>query len=515
MTAASLTRIGAAGLLASGLLLVYAAPLAAMVRQWDASPMYSYAYTVPLISLFLLWSRRDAIGRTPARPSRLLAIPVLLAALAMLVLGHVTAIQLAQQLSFLVALVGVVLLLFGVAHLRIGAPALVYLLFMIPFWDVFTEPLHWPFQNRSAELGVAMLHAAGIPAYRDGTVIALSNITLEVARQCSGVNYLIAVLALALPLAWLRLEGWWRRAALIGSATAIAALANGVRVALIGALAYWEIGSPLHGPFHMLHGLFVAGIGYVALFAGLNILEAQQMTSAGRRAQPAAAPAPAGRVLWRVRDAWALAIVLWTLTIVGTAPGSTPVALAMPLDDFPQHLGAWTTASGTGDTFADPNAWSEADHHLVRFFTRDGQRARVDVWYYESQTQSREIISFRTDGLHRQAVTRGIPLPDGTTFGANLVRLPGEIGVFWYVFDGTPESGQYAAKLRSAWTVLRSGRSNGASVMVRLPFEAPGSDETAALAVLDEVAGHVQAVLAPHWHPETPGARHTVASHPR
>ena len=43
------------------------------------------------------------------------------------------------------------------------------------------------------------------------------------ARACSGVNYLVAVLALGLPLAYLYLRSSWRRAVLIASALLIAA----------------------------------------------------------------------------------------------------------------------------------------------------------------------------------------------------------------------------------------------------------------------------------------------------
>ena len=105
------------------------------------------------------------------------------------------------------------------------------------------------------------------------------------ARACSGVNYLIAVLALGLPLAYLYLRSWWRRAVLIAAALLIAAAANSLRVAMIGALVYYDLGAPLHGPAHVLHGLFVSAIGHVALFVGLWLL--------GSREQRAAADAPA------------------------------------------------------------------------------------------------------------------------------------------------------------------------------------------------------------------------------
>ena len=69
---------------------------------------------------------------------------------------------------------------------------------------------------------------------------------------------------------------------------------------MIGALVYYDIGAPLHGPAHVLHGLFVSGIGHVALFVGLWLLGAREQRrrgdAAGRRPRAAAGATPrAGR----------------------------------------------------------------------------------------------------------------------------------------------------------------------------------------------------------------------------
>ena len=120
------------------------------------------------------------------------------------------------------------------------------------------------------------MRVIGIPLFRDGTLITLPNLTLEVARECSGVNYLVAVLALALPMAFLRLRESVAPSLLVVSALVVAALANGAARRLDRALAYWDIGSPLHGPFHVLHGLFVAAVGFVVIFAGLQLLKTKR-----------------------------------------------------------------------------------------------------------------------------------------------------------------------------------------------------------------------------------------------
>lgn len=482
-------RVLALATLAAGVLVAFNSSLRGMVQLWNASPMYSYAFTVPFISLWMAWSRRDALMAAPLRPARLAAIPLLVVALAGLLAGALTAVQVAQQFAFVLTVPAIVLFLLGREQLRLLAPAIGYLLFMVPFWEAFTEPLHKPFQNNSAAIGIGLMHAVGVPAFREGEFITLPNISLEVARECSGVNYLVAVLALALPLSFVRLNSWPRRLVLIVSALSIAALANGLRVAMIGVLAYWDFGAPLHGPGHVLHGLFVAGIGYVALFAGLQMLETGDV--------PAPAPAAGARSGgWHARDAWLLAAVFWGVVVLGAAPAAAPVSLARPLTGLPQRLGAWD-AAGTGLPSA-VTVWDGADEHFARRYRSAATLASVNIWYFAAQAQEHELVNDVVSGLHRQARRRTIAGANGT-LDANAVLWPdrGEVGVFWYELGGTTDAGEYTAKLRSAWNTLRFRRSNGAAVLITAATTA--GQEEATLRSLEDLAVHLHLALAPHW----------------
>lgn len=493
-----LVDFGILAALAAGVIFAFGDALIAMVQQWSASPMYSYGYTVPLMSAFLLWSRRDELRYRTPRPALLLAIPVLALSLAMLVLGQLGAIQVVQQVAFIVAIVGAVLFVFGLESLAIAAPAIAYLLFMVPLWDAFTEPLHWPFQNNSARLGVALMHAIGIPVHRDGTFIALPNVLIEVARECSGINYLVAVFALALPLSILRLHGTWRRVLLMSGAMIIAALANGVRVALIGTLAYYEVGTPLHGPFHILNGLFVSMVGFIALFAGLNVLQISEPANTPANARPARSGSD-GIALSRL-PAFGLAVIFWAVVFIGVASEGRAVVLAHPLESLPPQLGAWTlepampVVNRSGNLAAA--VWKGADHALSRRYRNGGgETVTVDVRYFETQRQGREIVSSNSADLHRMATRVAVVLRDGTTLNANVVQWPdrGEVGLFWYDVDGTLESDEYLTKFRSMWNALRSGRSNGAAVM--LSTEGGQS----AVAALVNLAAEVQPALSDLW----------------
>ena len=470
---------GALALLVAALGLLYAPALAGMQAMWDATPMYSFGYIVPLVGAYLVWMRRDALAAVTPRPSVVSGSATLAVAVALLVAGRLTSVQLAEQLSFVVALVATVLLVWGAAVTRVIWVALAYLLLMVPIWDGFTEPLHAPFQRLSARTGVALLQAFDIPASQEGLYIYLPHVTLEVARACSGVNYLVAVLALGVPLAYLWLPTLWRRVLLVGSAVLIAALSNGLRVALIGALAYAEIGSPLHGPAHMLHGLFVSGIGYVVLLAGLRVLAprgagvgagaeravAAEPSATSEHAAPIRGDATRGVPIWRV-----MATALTFLAIWAAVGLYRPVAapLARPLATLPTVLGDW---HASGADILGTAWWRDADDALRRTYVApDGARVDVAIGYFAVQRQGREAASHLTAPLHRAMVGVQDLGATGDSVRVGRVRLPvaggHRDGVFWYDVSGQVVTSPAAAKLATARSVLTTRRAPGMIVVL-------------------------------------------------
>ena len=457
-----LRNITTAAMLSAALLFAFWPAITAMVGLWTRSPMYSYAFTVPFISLYLLWYRRAALAELVPQPSWWLAAPVLLAGVATLLAGRLSTVMVLEQIALLVCLVGVVLAVLGRAYVQASWAAIAYLLLMIPVWDGLTEPLHPMFQEQSAIIGSKMLSLVGVPVHRAGIIMSLPRLDIEVARSCSGVNYLIAVLALGLPLAYVSLPGVWRRVSLIIMALVIAALSNGLRVALIGLLANYEVGSPLHGPMHVLHGLFVAFIGYAALFLGVRLL------SPASASTPAAPAAPVRREWKRLSPVPVVALTL-LFALIGLVPqerGNQAVVLAGGLDALPSDLGPWTAQRFTRP--ADVSWWSTADVQLRRRYAHtDGRVVDVYVAYFQSQHQDKELASYRNADLHRLASPADVSLPDGATLPVNVAQEPrGRTVLFWYEIDGRVATRPYETKLRTLWTRVRHGRSNAAVVML-------------------------------------------------
>ena len=434
----------------------------------------------------------------------------------LVVAGHAGGVQVLQVVALIVGLVAALLLVEGWPRTRALWAPLAYLWLLVPVWDAFTEPMHEPFQQASAAMGVALLHLTGIPALRDGTFISMPNLQIEVARACSGINYLVAVLALGLPLAYIRLTTFSRRFLLVASAVTIAALANGLRVALIGLLAHYDIGSPLHGPFHVLHGLFVAGIGQVVLFSLVGFLARSERRQAVAPVAPVPAPAP--RSPARLAPALALLLVVWGVAGVTAADRPAPVPLAAGLDTLPAFLGPWA---------AEPSApsgldwWPTADARLTRRYrTATGDVADVQIAYFSAQAQAHEVVSYRAGPLHRQATplaaadaSSGPPIPVNLAYDSRDGEL--RALVFWYELDGVVETTPLAAKMRTLWHALGRRRTNGAAVMIAMPVATTA--DASRVATLAALAARIHAALGtslPGRAPAGAGARPGAAAGP-
>lgn len=449
--------------------------LAGMRATWDSTPMYSFGYIVPLISAFMIWRRRDLLARLRTTPARISGTVVVLGAAALLVGARLGGVQVVEQGAFLLAVAGIVLLLWGRAVMHAVWFALAYLVLMVPFWESLTEPLHLPFQQLSANLGIRMLQVVGIPSHREGLYLFLPNVTLEVARACSGVNYLVAILALGLPLGYLYLPTVWRRVLLLAMAIGVAAVSNSLRVALIGVLSYLEIGSPLHGPGHVLHGVFVSGIGYVVLLVGLRVLSPKTpSTPAPAPGTPAAAFQPAAArvnlraILPPAGLAVAASAVFAAAAVFLALYQPKPVPLANALANLPDRLGGWTTSGlGGSDTW-----WSGADDELRRRYSR-GTAGPVDVAvaYFATQQQGRELAGQEAGRLHLAITGDDVRLADGSRINAVRLKTPDgpRPGLFWYEIDGQPLTSPRDVKVRTTWNTLRHRRSNGTMVVLLGP----------------------------------------------
>ncbi len=195
-----------------------------MARQWWDSSTYNHILLVPPILLWLVrlrWRELMALAPSAWWPGLALLGGGMLAWLA----GAAAGINLVSQLGAVAMLQAAVAALLGP---RVAAGLLFplgYMLFLVPFGDEIVPLL----QAITADLAVMLTHASGGPAVIDGVFIDTPVGLFEVAEACSGVKFLVAMVALGTLVAHLCFASWRRRAAFMLAAVVVPVLANGVR----------------------------------------------------------------------------------------------------------------------------------------------------------------------------------------------------------------------------------------------------------------------------------------------
>jgi exosortase len=259
-------------------LALYAPVVAGMVGEWSEFPSLSHGFAIPLISAYLLWHRRRLLAEAPVEGS-IAGLPVILVALGMLVIGSLGGEPFVARLSLPLALLGTVLFLGGTRVTRHAWVPIAYLAFMIPLPYLTLSALTYRSQLFDAGLTATALGWLGVPVLRDGVMLHLANMTLEVAADCSSVPAIAALLALGGAYAQMQPRPTWIRVALTLSAAPLGLLSNIVRLILTALGAYYLGPVALHNVIHKFSGTTV----FLATVVLLVVLDAL-LTRISRRA---------------------------------------------------------------------------------------------------------------------------------------------------------------------------------------------------------------------------------------
>ncbi|MEZ5317514.1 MAG: exosortase/archaeosortase family protein [Vicinamibacterales bacterium] len=260
--------IAGAVLVAAGLVVVYWKPLVWLVEAWWSDGNYSHGFLIPPLAAYFAWERRDRLRVAERHPSWL-GLLVLAGSLMLLLAGLLGAELFVTRVSFVGALAGIVLFLFGWRHLRILLFPLAFLFLMIPIPSLIFNQVAFPLQLLASKFGQACMATVSIPVLREGNVLILANTTLEVAEACSGIRSLVSLITLGVIYGYFMDPRGWVRAAIVLSAVPIAIVANGARVAGTGIAAHYFGAAAAQGFFHEFSGWVV----FVVAFALMLVVQ--------------------------------------------------------------------------------------------------------------------------------------------------------------------------------------------------------------------------------------------------
>ncbi|MGC1370928.1 MAG: exosortase A [Candidatus Sulfotelmatobacter sp.] len=255
-----------AAVLAALLLWMYLPTLAHLVAQWWKDPNFSHGFFVPLFSVFIIWQGRSRLAMARVQPSWW-GLLFLVAGLGILILGQLGAEIFLSRVSLLIVLAGLIILFLGLNFFRELLFPWAFLFLMIPLPAIIFNQITFPLQILASKVASTVLPWMGVPVLREGNVIILPAMALEVAEACSGIRSLMSLLTLAIIYGYLMERKNSIRVLLALASIPIAVAANSFRIVGTGLLVQSWDPAKAQGFFHDFSGWLIFVISLCMLYA--------------------------------------------------------------------------------------------------------------------------------------------------------------------------------------------------------------------------------------------------------
>lgn len=251
---------------------LYKGVMSRLAAQWWNDPNFSHGFFVPLFAAFVIWSQRKELAKVPVAPSWV-GLPIVVGALCLLLVGVLGAELFLSRTSLIFLLAGLVIHFLGWKHFRALLFPIGFLFLMIPIPNIIFNQVAFPLQLLASQMAASFLQFAGVPTLRQGNVIELPIMTLEVVEACSGIRSLVTLLTLSIIYGYFLESVAWKRLILAVSAIPIAVAANSFRIVGTGLLGeYWEP-EKAQGFFHSFSGWVVFVVALILLFVVHSMMQ--------------------------------------------------------------------------------------------------------------------------------------------------------------------------------------------------------------------------------------------------
>lgn len=458
----ALTLLCAALALTLGL---YSASAVSAVDLWWTRSSYNHCFLILPISLYLVWDRRATLAAMSPRPD-ILGLVVIFGFSLAWIIARSAGIDEGEHFALVGVLEGVVLAVLGRHVFASMILPMAYLWLMVPTGTM----LHPVLQAAAHWLSSTMLALSGIPVYVQGFSIEVPTGTYEVVEGCSGLNFILASLALAPLYGYMMYDSLRKRFAAIAVMIGIAVLANGVRIYGIIALAEFTDRRIDIIDDHLLYGWgFFAAILLLVGYIGLRFADPERSVEAAPRAptehvarNKMAQGAIAVMIVLAILPLYRIAVLTSTAS---SATGYIDIA-RFGLEGVRQSDGTWTPDY--------PYATQ------MRLFNgvRQGVEADVFLAGYFNPHDASEMITSGNDisgspiFVHRGGFSRRIESAN-QSIEWHFVRLQSRSGARLVArarqVDGRFVASSLEAKLLQAWATLTWNRAHSGVILVSVP----------------------------------------------
>jgi exosortase len=259
--------------------LVFARTLATFAGIYLSNDDSSYLILIPVISSGVLFLERRKVFQNLSYDKALSSSLVVLGAcVALSTLRGMSASAPVLQLSLYI--LSLVLLwvagfafLFGRTASKTAYFPLLFLFLMVPLPSSILDRITYYLQIGSAWITGALFDFLGVPVLREGLVFHLARVSIEVAKECSGIRSSMVLLILALVIGHFCLRRFWTKALFLACGLFMMILKNGIRIATLTLLAIYVDPGFLYGGLHQQGGIAFFLLGLLLLVPLLRLLQ--------------------------------------------------------------------------------------------------------------------------------------------------------------------------------------------------------------------------------------------------
>jgi len=268
-----LALIGAA-LVGIAFLWCYRPELADLWNEWHRSDEHSSGLLVPILAVYILWTRREELAQCRIEPSLWWGLLAFAAAQLFRLFGLYDNIRTVERASLVLTVAALVLLLMGWRVVRKVFTVLLFLFLMVPWPKPIQERVALPMQSWATASSVFCLETAGYEVTRHGNVIDIEGTQVEVAWACNGLRMVTAFIVISGMVVLLVKRAWWEKLIILTSSLPIALLCNTVRLTITSIVFTMVQGKQAEDIFHDFGGYAMMPLALAVILVELWLLKA-------------------------------------------------------------------------------------------------------------------------------------------------------------------------------------------------------------------------------------------------
>jgi len=249
-------------------------PLRELAKMSTKSELYSHILLIPIISGYFLFGKRREV-LSSAKYSYILGPLISLSGLFLYIfsLNQATNLNANDFMSLKIYSIvlfwsGGFLFFYGIKSFRMAIFPLLFLFLFAPLPSIVVEKFILFLQICSTEATYFLFKITGVPILKEGFTFHLPGLSIEVAKQCSGIRSSLALIITSLIAGEFFLKTKWKKLVLVLCVIPITIFKNALRITILSLLGTYVdqriLGSELHRsggiPFFVLALLFMAPI---------------------------------------------------------------------------------------------------------------------------------------------------------------------------------------------------------------------------------------------------------------